>query len=152
MTGISAAWASLSESSQPDASVAVRRMTSTSSSTNVANASSCDGWSLGLAAGAYLSSKPAALLNASLTACSFALRHPPSGPTATKPTVVIPSPPGSLLCRPRRPTGAAGETEGERPCSDDADRSRIRFLIANLLLRTLDVERDGCVTRAITAM
>ncbi len=74
MTGISASLAFFSSSSQPDASVAVRRMTSTSSLTKVENASSCDFWSLGLAAGAYLRSKPASLVNASLMACSLALR------------------------------------------------------------------------------
>ena len=120
---MSAALARLSESSQPDASVAVSRMTSTPSSTKSANASSCDCWSLGLAAGAYSSSKPAPV-NISLIACSFALRQPPSGPTATKPTVA-----GSVLGRLAAEvdiaaTGATSQAEGQRPRGEDTDRSR----------------------------
>ena len=93
-TGISASCARLSESSQPEPSVADSRITSTPSSTNDVKASICDFWSR-LVAGAYFRSKPASLVNVSCMFASLAARQAPSGPTATKPTVTRSPPPRS---------------------------------------------------------
>src|SRR5690606_32349220 len=96
ITGISASWARWSDASQPVASVAESRMMSTPSSTNDVNAAIWDYWSR-LVAGAYRRSKPASSVKVSCTFCSFASRQAPSGPTATNPTMIEPSPPPSAV-------------------------------------------------------
>ena len=156
MTGISASWARSSESSQPDASVAERRITSTSSSTNVVNASICDFWSrFGRRERTSGRSRPPSV-NVSLMFCSLASRQAPSGPTATKPTAD----------RPRRPAAhcaaaavvvaavvaaAAGAASASRHRAERcrAGRHDALMLPFHLLVETLrrDRRRGAPVTR-----